>query len=216
MKNNVKKVCLLAVLLGSLNISDSIIAKNRFPMISTAYAWAQKDNNAENVFGSFVAGFLAHQYYTHKTRPKDEDISAEGFNRRWNEIVHGDLPIFIKIKRLISFIDDFYVFGRKPKSVEIETKTITADGTEVTIKEKKTIIKGTGPITFLYNNVFDKLEDILKSLTTFGTFVLLADGLLGKQIHFFLKPSVATYDPEKDNATSEVEVKGPLSDIVKK
>jgi len=216
MKNNVKKVCLLAVLLGSLNISDSIMAKTRFPMISSACAWAQKDNNAENVLESCIVGFLAHQYYTHKTRPKDEDISTEGFNRRWNEIVHGDLPIFIKMKRLISFIDDFYVFGRKPKSVEIETKTITADGTEVTIKEKKTIIKGTGPITFLYNNVFDKLEDILKSLTTLGTFVLLADGLLGKQFHYLFKPSAITYDPEKDNATPEVEVKGPLSNIVKK
>jgi hypothetical protein len=221
MNKNVKKLSLLAILLSSLPISDNLTAKGRFPMLNAAYTWAQKDDNAEYVLESFVVGFVAHQYYMHKTRPKDEDISAEGFTRRWNEIVHGDLPVFTKMKLLVSFIDDFYVFGRRSKSVEQEIKTIADNGQEITIKEKKTVIKGTGPITFLYNNVFDKLEDILKSMGTFGTFFLLVDGLLGKQIHYLAKPSAITYDPKaegvvpNDNSTPNIEIKGKFADTVK-
>lgn len=199
-RNNMNKVfntlCLSIALLGVLNISNSLASQNvtivpSVTILSTAQAWLTTGNNGKIAAISFLVAYLSHQYYKHKTRPQDEDISAEGYKRRKYEILHGDHSLYTKIKLLISFIDDFYVFGRRGKSVEKEITTFAEDGTETMVKDKKTIIKGTGPVTFLYDNIFDGLETILKSIGTVGTLVLLVDRLLAGQLDYLIQPTTA-------------------------
>ncbi|RTL06643.1 hypothetical protein EKK58_04925 [Candidatus Dependentiae bacterium] len=177
----------------SLGNENTIKSTVKFPLLSMVHQLISHGNNAKIGASFFLVLYLCNQYYNHKTRPKDEDISEEGYNRRWFEIIHGNYSTIKKIQLLISFIDDFYIFGRRAKSVEITTKTKNCDGAEVVTKEKKAVIKGTGPIAFLYDKVFDGLENTLKSIGQIATFVLIVDRLLSSEIDFLLKPTKAEF-----------------------
>lgn len=128
---------------------------------------------AKGVAIASVAIFLARQYYLHKTKPKAERISEEARMIRWQEILDEKNTIK-KIKLLISYVDDFYIFGTRTKTM---TKKIvkTVDGQKVILEDKE-VIKGTGFVTFLYDNIFDKFEDYWKFNGTFAAvvFTLLA------------------------------------------
>lgn len=150
---------------------------------------------AKATAATFLAGYLCHQYYKHKQRPKDEDLFEAGYKRRFYEILYGKHSFISKLKLLVRFIDDFYVFGRRPKTVEITTKVKNSDGSITVTKDKKTIIKGTGPIAFLYENVFDGFEGALKSLGTLFQFLLIVDNLAAGKIDFLINPSSAKYQP---------------------
>ncbi|QQR53337.1 hypothetical protein IPH25_00525 [bacterium] len=117
--------------------------------------------------------FLARQYYFHKTKPKAETISEAARIVRWQEIL-DEKDVIKKIKLLISYVDDFYVFGTRTKTM---TKKIVkmVDGEKVILEDKE-VIKGTGLVTFLYDNIFDKFEDYWKFNGTFAAvvFTLLA------------------------------------------
>lgn len=194
-----KKIYLIAIFSLIFAIDQSTASQAvttagaRFSLLQTAEQWIQKGYNAKLAAVSFLVLYLSHQYYNHKKRPSDEDISAEGYARRKYEILHGNHSLLDKIKMLISFVDDFYIFGRRGKSIERIIKQKSIDGTITVSKDKETIIKSTGPVSFLYDNVFDGLDTILKSIGVFGTLVLLVERLLAGQIDYLTQPSTAKY-----------------------
>lgn len=199
MTNIVKKIYLIVILSSFFAIDKSIASEpitnitTPFSLLNTAEAWISKGQNAQIAACSFLVFYLCHQYYNHKTRPQDEDLTEEAYNTRWYQIAHGDYSLVEKIKMLISFVDDFYVFGRRSKSLETTTKTKASDGTITVTKDKKTVIKGRGPVNFLYDKVFDGLENTIKSLGALTTLVLIVDRLLNGRFDYLLKPTKADY-----------------------
>jgi hypothetical protein len=130
--------------------------------------------------------YLCHKYFQKKNRPTDAAISPEAKIARWTEIVQGNHSVYEKLKLLISFIDDFYIFCRNRKVVVIK-KIIKPDGTiKEVITDKKLVTAGKGPIAFLYYNVFDTLEKDVKKFGVLVTTLIALDAILAGNLAHLL------------------------------
>jgi hypothetical protein len=140
-----------------------------------------------------LATFAGWQYYMHRKNPAVADISPEAKIRRQNEILQGNHSIYEKLKLIISFINDFYIFGARTKKL-VKKKIVQLDTlTKEEFEEKVIVRQGTGPITFLRDNVFDGLDEIIKTVGVLAAaFVVLDATLAGDLAHLLITGAKVT------------------------
>ena len=108
------------------------------------------------VLGAALAGHLTWKYID---RPSDEELSEEFLAELWAE---KKASSGTNKARLLAYYLRLVVIGRRSKVVDATCIGINKNGDEYKYKDKKVIISGSGPIAFVYDNIFANLEDALK------------------------------------------------------
>ena len=151
----------------AINMLSSGLQADPFTELYALVKTVIKENprKTQAVAAAILTTFIIRQYYKHKTKPKADTMTAEARVRRWEEI-KNEKNFTTKVKLLLSYVDDFYIFGTRTKIVTKKMTSFLPDGTRVMVEDKE-VVKGNGPITFIYDNILDGFEDFGKFSSLF-------------------------------------------------